>query len=87
MWQIRYRFGKEMLFEVAEKVCNARALKYSEILSLDQRIRDFGPYHFDTMVGINVSHSEDATVRLLKDILMVLLKDAGKFCLSSITVA
>lgn len=41
IWSIRYRFIKEILIEVVVKLGTVRAVKYSEILALDHRIRDF----------------------------------------------
>ncbi|KAL5487469.1 hypothetical protein ACEPAI_5577 [Sanghuangporus weigelae] len=43
IWQIRFRFLKEIMTEVSDKLGATRAVKYSEILSLDQKIRQYDP--------------------------------------------
>lgn len=40
---MRYRFTKEVLFDVATMLNRTSSFKYSEILACDQRIREFGP--------------------------------------------
>ncbi|KAH8109667.1 hypothetical protein DFH11DRAFT_913070 [Phellopilus nigrolimitatus] len=37
----RYRFGRDVLPHLTEKLCTARPLRYSEILELDRRVGDF----------------------------------------------
>ena len=44
VWQWRYRFSRDVLPHVLEKLCSAHSIKYSEILELDRRVRDF-PTH------------------------------------------
>ncbi|OCB87167.1 hypothetical protein A7U60_g5682 [Sanghuangporus baumii] len=43
IWQIRYRYLKEILTEISDKLGAMRTVKYSEILSLDQKIRQYDP--------------------------------------------
>ncbi|KAL5527974.1 hypothetical protein ACEPAG_6775 [Sanghuangporus baumii] len=43
IWQIRYRFLKEIMSEISDKLGAMRVVKYSEILSLDQKIRQYDP--------------------------------------------
>ena len=38
-WQ--YRFARDVLPKLTDKICSARPIKYSEILELDRLIRDF----------------------------------------------
>ena len=44
VWQWRYRFSRDVLPHVLKKLCSAHPIKYSEILELDRRARDF-PTH------------------------------------------
>ncbi|KAH8111232.1 hypothetical protein DFH11DRAFT_1616261 [Phellopilus nigrolimitatus] len=37
----RYRFGRDVLPRLTEKLCTARPLRYTEILELDRHVRDF----------------------------------------------
>ncbi|KAL5507683.1 hypothetical protein ACEPAH_5301 [Sanghuangporus vaninii] len=43
IWQIRYRYLKEILTEISDKLGAMRTVKYSEILFLDQKIRQYDP--------------------------------------------
>ncbi|THH08783.1 hypothetical protein EW145_g2474 [Phellinidium pouzarii] len=43
VWRWRHRFVKEVVSDVVQKLNSVQALKYSEMLALDQKIRDFGP--------------------------------------------
>lgn len=42
----RYRFARDILSHVAEKMTSVHPVKYSEILELDRKIRAFGPHPF-----------------------------------------
>ncbi|KAL5480159.1 hypothetical protein ACEPAI_1429 [Sanghuangporus weigelae] len=41
VWQWKYRFTRHVLGSLAGKICSARPLKYSEVLSLDKLVREF----------------------------------------------
>ena len=41
VWRRKYMFSKEVLGPISEQMCVASPMKYSTILDMDRRIRDF----------------------------------------------
>lgn len=41
VWQWKRRWGRDVLSRVTKVLCSAHPLKYSDILDLDKRIREF----------------------------------------------
>lgn len=62
--------------EVAEKLVSARALKYSEILELDQKIHEFDPEKFVSSSIDDSAKNGGSSQSGLPKFLWVLLKDA-----------
>ncbi|KAI5118223.1 hypothetical protein M0805_000719 [Coniferiporia weirii] len=46
VWRWRYRFARDVLTLVVDKLCSARPAKYSEILELDRKVRDFDTHPY-----------------------------------------
>lgn len=44
----RYRFARDVLSQMADKLTSARPIKYSEILELDRKIQSFEAHPFAT---------------------------------------
>ena len=40
-----YKFVKEIVAPIADKLCSTKPLKYSEIIEWDRRIREFSPIY------------------------------------------
>ena len=40
-WDFKHRFSRDVISKVTEKLCSAAPVKYSDILELDRRIREF----------------------------------------------
>ena len=62
---------------MADELASARALKYSEILLMDQKIRDFGP---DEIVKLSTKTKigPDVPTRdVLENLMLILLKEPG----------
>ncbi|KAL5513473.1 hypothetical protein ACEPAH_3872 [Sanghuangporus vaninii] len=46
VWQWRYRFTTDVVAFLVEKICAARPPKYSDIMEMDKRVRDFELHPF-----------------------------------------
>lgn len=46
VWQWRYRFARDVLPELVDKLCAAKPPKYSEIMDMDRKVRDFAVHEF-----------------------------------------
>ena len=62
--------------DMAEKLGSARALKYSEILELDQKIHDFDPENSVTLATNARAKDGGSLQNVLTKFYLVLLKDA-----------
>ena len=77
VWSWKHRFINEVLSDIADKLGSARAMKYSEILELDQRVREFGSPRFYERSTSDVE-IEGATLYLQRT-MMCLLREIGEF--------
>ncbi|KAL5482658.1 hypothetical protein ACEPAI_9252 [Sanghuangporus weigelae] len=74
VWEIQYQFSKEVMADVVDKLCSARALKYSEILNVDQKIREFGK---DKIFSPTTNISPDgSTQSALRRLLLIMIKES-----------
>ncbi|KAL5483077.1 hypothetical protein ACEPAI_8306 [Sanghuangporus weigelae] len=83
IWRMRAGYIKEVMSEIITKLNSTRAIKYSEILMLDQKIREYDPqgtFSSNTR-GYHPDHSVDGIhglvqlhqLSLMKDITLLLL--------------
>ena len=76
VWAIQYRFSKEAMADVVDKLSSARSLKYSEILDVDLKIREFGQ---SKACNVPAGASPDGSTRgALRKLLMMLIKESRK---------
>ncbi|KAH8110513.1 hypothetical protein DFH11DRAFT_1547404 [Phellopilus nigrolimitatus] len=77
-WHLRQRFSREVVTEAVQKLGSARALKYSEILVLDRKVREFGPLQQFRRPGRTPDlNSDDGGVRgYLQRYMLNILKDS-----------
>ncbi|KAL5524585.1 hypothetical protein ACEPAF_9725 [Sanghuangporus sanghuang] len=74
VWEIQYQFSKEVMTDVVDKLSSARALKYSEILNVDQKIREFGK---DKVFSPTTNISPDgSTQSALRRLLLIMIKES-----------
>lgn len=78
VWRTRHQYAKEVLIEVVTKLSDTQALKYSEIVSLDQKIRDFGNHHYLLHAMPTTQSNVDSRPKLLSKFLLALFRDTGK---------
>ncbi|KAL5512538.1 hypothetical protein ACEPAG_3191 [Sanghuangporus baumii] len=77
IWRMRAGYIKEVLGEVIAKLNSARAIKYSEILMLDQKIREYDPQGIfsSNTRGYRPDHSVDSIYSLVQLHQLSLMKD------------
>ncbi|KAI5115972.1 hypothetical protein M0805_001503 [Coniferiporia weirii] len=77
IWCWRHRFVKEVVTEVIQKLDSVRGLKYSEMLALDQKIRNFGPRELFKRCTTAMNHSNvyDGVMPYLRRYMMNLSVD------------
>ncbi|KAH8113174.1 hypothetical protein DFH11DRAFT_1511062 [Phellopilus nigrolimitatus] len=78
-WRWKHLFLRDVLSKIAQKLCSAKPLKYSEILELDQSLREFGPIHLCDQVASAIGNrgysGSEGTRAYLQQYLLSLLKD------------
>ncbi|KAL5487656.1 hypothetical protein ACEPAI_5764 [Sanghuangporus weigelae] len=75
VWGLRHRFTKEIVSDLVDRLTSARALRYSEILLLDQKVRDF---RSDEIVKVETKsrvRTDPSTRELLERLMLILLKE------------
>ncbi|OCB91784.1 hypothetical protein A7U60_g956 [Sanghuangporus baumii] len=83
IWRMQYGYIKEVMSEIVTILNSTRAIKYSEILMLDQKIREYDPQGIfsSNARGYHTDHSVDGIygpvqlqhLSLMKDITLLLL--------------
>ena len=77
---MRYRYAKDIAMEVTDRLSAMRTVKYSEILSLDQRIRQYDPQRI-LRLPVNesaIGEDEEGWPVLYRKWILTLNKDSSK---------
>ncbi|KAL5527775.1 hypothetical protein ACEPAG_6576 [Sanghuangporus baumii] len=75
VWGLRHRFTKEIVSDLVDRLSSARALRYSEILLFDQKVRDFRSDEIVKMKTNSRVRSDSSTREVLERLMLLLLKE------------
>ncbi|OCB85402.1 hypothetical protein A7U60_g7410 [Sanghuangporus baumii] len=75
IWGLRHQFTKEIVSDLVDRLSSARALRYSEILLFDQKVRDFRSDEFVKLETNSRVRSDASGRELLERLMIVLLKE------------
>lgn len=79
VWHWRYRFAKEVVHHLADIGCRTGPVKYSEVLELDRKIRDFDfPEKLKTPAGGSDWEIDGARL-CMRRALVLTMRDIGEF--------
>ena len=75
VWAIKNQFAKKVLSNIAVRLCAARPPKYSEILEMDQQVREFDMQPINN--SKELSHKIDEHAIFVRHSALGMFRDLG----------